>query len=65
MRYGAASVELEVVDDGTPVGDAPDGLGLVGMRERVERCGGLLWAGRGDERGFVVRAQLPFDPVPT
>jgi signal transduction histidine kinase len=61
VRYGADSLELEIVDDG---GGAPPpvsggGHGLVGMRERVALYGGRLDAGRRREGGFAVRVALP------
>ncbi|WP_176818870.1 sensor histidine kinase [Quadrisphaera sp. DSM 44207] len=36
------------------------GLGLVGLRERVELVGGHLRAGRQPDGGFAVRAELPW-----
>ena len=61
VRYGADSLELEVVDDG-PGAAAPvasGGHGLVGMRERVALYGGRFEAGRRDAGGFTVRVLLP------
>src|SRR5207248_3034774 len=61
VRYGADSLELEIVDDGAgaraPV--ASGGHGLVGMRERVALYGGRLDAGRRPSGGFAVRVLLP------
>ena len=60
------SLELEILDDGageTTV--AGSGLGLDGMRERVEIYGGALesWAAGGlDFRGYALRATLPLGP---
>lgn len=50
---------LVVADDG-PVRAAPptEGMGLLGMRARAERLGGVFTAGPG-RQGFVVRADLP------
>jgi two-component system sensor histidine kinase UhpB len=57
----AAFVRLRISDDG--VGMAPNaassGLGLVGMRERVESLGGAFQASNVPERGFRIAAQLP------
>jgi signal transduction histidine kinase len=64
VRYGDSELELEVADDGPgpPVGGADgSGLGIVGMRERVESHGGELHTGPGPQGGFVVRASLPLD----
>jgi signal transduction histidine kinase len=61
VRYGAESLELEIIDDGvgvaTPI--ASGGHGLVGMRERVALYGGRLDAGRRPSGGFAVRVLLP------
>jgi signal transduction histidine kinase len=62
VRYGADSLELEIVDDGTgdtPASVARGGHGLVGMRERVALYGGRLDAGRSQSGGFAVRVLLP------
>jgi signal transduction histidine kinase len=48
---------VSVVDDGKG-GDVQEGLGLQGMRTRVERLGGTLRVGP-TARGFEVRATLP------
>jgi signal transduction histidine kinase len=61
VRYGADSLELEIVDDG-PGGHAQvasGGHGLAGMRERVALYGGRLDAGRRPSGGFAVRVLLP------
>jgi signal transduction histidine kinase len=70
VTIGAASVELEVTDDGRPAfGPAPGraaapppggggGQGLTGMRERARAYGGSVTAGPGP-RGWVVRATFP------
>jgi signal transduction histidine kinase len=61
LRYRAAALEVEVVDDGrggeTRVGGS--GHGLIGMRERASLHGGELAAGPRGEGGFAVRARLP------
>jgi signal transduction histidine kinase len=63
MRWSQELLEVEVanrVDGAGAVRDAllGSGQGLVGMRERVALCGGVLRAGPVG-RGFVVRARLP------
>jgi signal transduction histidine kinase len=61
VRYGADSLELEIIDNGAgasiPV--ASGGHGLVGMRERVALYGGRFDAGRVSTGGFAVRVLLP------
>ena len=48
---------------GAKTGEGAAGLGLVGMRERVEALGGTLDLSRGPESGFVVLARIPLqDP---
>jgi signal transduction histidine kinase len=62
VRYLDDELEVEVADDGAgPAGGGADGsgLGIIGMRERVEAHGGRLYAGAGTKGGFVVRASLP------
>jgi len=69
---GAPGQGLQVeVANARPVGRAlaplvpGAGLGLVGLRERVELAGGVLDAGEQPDGGFAVRARLPWPaPVP-
>jgi signal transduction histidine kinase len=65
VTIGAASVELEVTDDGRAASGASarppgpgGGQGLTGMRERARAYGGSVTAGP-EPRGWVVRATLP------
>ncbi|MFF4880481.1 sensor histidine kinase [Micromonospora sp. NPDC000668] len=60
IRYLAREVELDVSDDGR-TGTPPhaDGLGLIGMRERVAAQDGVLEAGPRPGGGWRVRARLP------
>jgi signal transduction histidine kinase len=66
VRRRHDQLEIQVVDDGAPVGRPPSltpegrGHGLVGMRERVNLFGGDLSAAP-TGRGFRVLASLPFD----
>jgi two-component system, NarL family, sensor histidine kinase UhpB len=58
---GTSSVVLRIIDNGagTRVSAAPgSGLGLIGMRERVESLGGSF-AASSVEGGFRIAAQLP------
>jgi signal transduction histidine kinase len=62
LRYGAAELEVDVLDDGRgpAANGAPGGgRGLVGMRERVALYGGRVDAGPRAEGGFLVSARLP------
>lgn len=55
-------VIVEIVDDGVgeDAGESPgSGLGLAGMRDRVEALGGYLEAGPREVLGFRVFARLP------
>ena len=61
LAFRDQRLEVEVVDDGLPVGDgaAATGHGIVGMRERVALLGGQLETGRRAGGGFRVAARLP------
>ncbi|MFC0509327.1 sensor histidine kinase [Micromonospora costi] len=60
VRYLAREVEVDVTDDGRSTRPAnADGLGLVGMRERVATHGGALEAGPRAGGGWRVRARFP------
>ncbi|WP_256107616.1 histidine kinase [Streptomyces sp. ODS05-4] len=56
-------VELLIRDDGRGVGDAPEGAGLRGMRERALLVGAEVGVGPGPGgRGTEVRLRVPVDP---
>jgi signal transduction histidine kinase len=61
LQYTQEALTVQVDDDGTGNGTRPagQGLGLIGMRERVSALGGRLHAGPQDGGGFRVRAELP------
>ncbi len=62
LRYLPGELELEIVNDGSGNGapaQASGGLGLIGMRERVNLHGGRLAAGSRPGGGFAVRVTLP------
>ena len=64
LRYLPDTLELEVADDGSGVGDgAGAGYGLIGMRERVSVYGGELDAGRRPGGGYALRVRLPLGPA--
>jgi len=63
VRYGPASLLVQVVDDGAAEGvpsEPGGGHGLVGMRERVAMVGGTLSTGPREGGGFTVTAELPY-----
>ena len=60
IRYLARELEIDVADDGRGAAVArTGGVGLLGMRERVEVHGGTVEAGPRSAGGFRVRARLP------
>ncbi len=63
LRYGLASVTVEVTDQGRGAagGPSPSGRGLAGIRERVALYGGELDLGPQPHGGFLVRACLPLE----
>jgi len=62
----ADQIRLTVDDDGSSgaVSRAPDGYGLVGMRERAALLGGTFHAGPTAGRGWRVEAVLPRNGTP-
>ncbi|MDQ0368856.1 sensor histidine kinase [Catenuloplanes indicus] len=73
LTWRRTTLVVEITDTGTPAdgeqhtGTPPGreqhtgGHGITGMRERVAAAGGRLETGPGPERGFRVRAELPYD----
>lgn len=60
IHYATDVLRLRVRDHGSsPSGPDPDGLGLLGMRERAIMVGGTLTAGPAENGGFAVEAELP------
>ena len=59
IERGERSVRLAARDDGHSAGVVAEGLGLAGMRRRMEELGGTLSAGRSVAGGFEVHAELP------
>ena len=58
LRYGAAAVELEIVNTGR-ARPAQTGLGQVGMRERAAASGGTIEMGPRPRGGYLVRVNVP------
>jgi signal transduction histidine kinase len=63
IEYACDAVTAEVTDDGRGGPAGQRGLGLTGMRERAQRCGGQLEAGPLPDRGFRVAVRLPLVPL--
>jgi signal transduction histidine kinase len=62
VRRSATALEITVTDDGQETSPATgEGMGIPGMRSRVEALGGRLEAGPAPERGFRVHAVVPVD----
>ena len=61
-RDGAMSTAMGVRIAGAAT-SAPQGLGLIGMRERVELLGGEFDVGPAARGGFRVHARIPLDPA--
>lgn len=59
LREEAGELRIVAHDDGRGDGGGPGGIGLRGMRERVERAGGGLRLDAQPGRGFGVTAWLP------
>lgn len=66
IRYLAQELEVESTDDGRGgrVDRPADGLGLIGMRERVAAHDGTLEVGSRPQGGFRVRARFPLAAQP-
>ncbi|GGI12818.1 sensor histidine kinase [Galliscardovia ingluviei] len=66
-RWSVGQLELTIRDDGRGVTqqinqqEQTSGFGLLGMKERVEACGGTLEASPQLQGGFVVHARIPFE----
>jgi signal transduction histidine kinase len=66
LRRDDAHLELEVEDHGKGLDpDAPRGLGLVAMRERMELLGGSLEFLQPSGQGTLVRARVPLKAAVT
>jgi signal transduction histidine kinase len=67
LSLHADELEIDILDDGTrdvaPLREAGAGLGLIGMRERVESTGGTLEAGPDPAGGWRLHAVLPVAPA--
>ena len=66
LCYADDALHLRVRDYGAgpPVGEALEGHGLLGMRERATLAGGTFSAGQAEGGGFEVRVLLPTAEAP-
>ncbi|NED93933.1 sensor histidine kinase [Phytoactinopolyspora alkaliphila] len=66
VGYGDDELIVQVDDDGSAAVENPPspGVGLAGMRERVDALGGMLCAEPRPAGGFRVRARLPLCAAP-
>ena len=64
-RAGSGAVELRLSDDGSGARTpwTSEGVGLIGMRERVEAIGGSMHVSTAPEQGFTVTVHLPIEQV--
>jgi signal transduction histidine kinase len=70
VDYRDGDLLVEVADAGPPIAAVRPtlpgtGRGLLGLRERMALYGGQLDAGPGPDGGWLVRARIPADPLPT
>ncbi|MCW7987720.1 histidine kinase [Streptomyces platensis subsp. clarensis] len=63
LHHTQQGVELLIRDDGRGIGDAAEGAGLRGMRERALLIGADLTVGPGPEGGTEVRLYVPSTPT--
>lgn len=64
LRQVAASIVLEVTDDGVGVGSNRPRSGVLGMQERAGLVGGRLFVAPMPEGGTRVRLEVPSQPRP-
>jgi len=70
VDYRDGDLFVQVADTGPPIAAAGPALpgtgrGLLGLRERMALYGGELAAGPRPGGGWLVRARIPADPLPT
>ncbi|NED82389.1 sensor histidine kinase, partial [Streptomyces sp. SID11233] len=65
LRASPREIELTVADDGRGLGDAPEGAGLRGMRERALLIGAHLSLGTAPGGGTEIRLTAPLTTRPS
>ncbi|WP_067828415.1 HAMP domain-containing sensor histidine kinase [Actinomadura kijaniata] len=63
LTTAGGGVLLRVEDDGAGMGDAPEGAGIRGMRERALLVGGTLTLRPGNGGGTCLTLHVPIDPT--
>jgi signal transduction histidine kinase len=66
LQSAPGALEIDIRNEGNGLGPTPrqGGHGLLGMRERVQSCGGEMISGPCEGGGFQVRAVLPAQDGP-
>jgi signal transduction histidine kinase len=64
-RGAAEAVTVKITDDGrgADLQRLPEGVGLIGMRERIEMLGGQWHVATQPGAGFAITARIPLDAV--
>ncbi len=65
VAFEPSQLTLRVTDDGVGGPPGPGGTGLASMRTRTTKLSGTFSAGPAPDRGFEVRAVLPYEPAGT
>ncbi|HEX9059159.1 MAG TPA: sensor histidine kinase, partial [Clostridia bacterium] len=60
LKLSNSKIKLYIVDDGTGCKEIKEGVGLKGMRQRLESVEGTLKYGSDGQRGFHIYAEIPF-----
>ncbi|MCX7747063.1 MAG: histidine kinase [Clostridia bacterium] len=61
LKFYDTHLRLWISDDGQGCGKIEKGFGLAGMQQRVDRLGGNITYGTGEECGFFINALIPLE----